>query len=395
MKAIRSLFDKLEPNFEKGGKHAKFYPFFEAFYTFLFMPKDKTKKGPHVRDALDTKRYMSIVIIALKPCLLFGIFNTGYQARLAQGLPLDILSSLFIGLKVVLPLLIVTYAVGLGIEFIFAIIRGHDINEGFLVTGILYTLILPPEIPLWMAGVGIAFGVIIGKEVFGGSGRNFLNPALTARAFLFFTYPAFMSGDAVWTLISSAKGKLIDGFSGATPLAVAALSEQPTIASDAITNAGFTFQNLFLGLVPGSIGETSVLCVLIGAAILLITKIGSWRTMLGCVVGAFAMASIFNFISGPDSSPFLALAPHWHFVMGSFAFATVFMATDPVSSPHTENAKLYYGLCIGALGIIIRVINPAYPEGMMLAILLMNVFAPLFDHIVIQKRLKKRVPNVI
>jgi Na+-transporting NADH:ubiquinone oxidoreductase subunit B len=395
MNPIRKLFHNAQPHFHKGGKYAKYYPFFEAFETFLFMPSNKTKKGTHVRDALDTKRYMSIVILALKPVLLFGIYNTGLQAQLAAGLSTDIMTCLWVGVQVVLPILIVTYAVGLGIEFAFAIVRGHEINEGFLVTGILYALILPPQLPLWMVGVGIAFGVIIGKEVFGGSGRNFLNPALTARAFLFFTYPAFMSGDQVWTYFAVAKDKLVDGFSGATALAVAAMAEQGTSAEQALIDAGFTLEKLFLGFVSGSIGETSTLCILLGAGLLLITKVGSWRTMLGCVIGAVGMTLILNQIAGPTVLPFLALGPQWHIVMGGFAFGAVFMATDPVSSPHTEAGKWPYGILIGALAIIIRVINPAYPEGMMLAILLMNIFAPLFDHMVIQRRLKKRIPNVI
>ena len=393
MKALKAWFDDLEKHFHKGGKHERFYPFFEAFYTFLFMPSTRTKKGPHVRDALDTKRYMSVVLFSLKPVLLFGIYNVGYQSQMALGAATDFLGCFLIGLKVVLPILIVSYSVGLGLEFLFAIIRGHEINEGFLVTGMLVALIMPPTIPLWMVGVGVAFGVIIGKEVFGGSGRNFLNPALTARAFLFFTYPAHMSGDAVWTYLGSAKEKVVDSFSGATALAVAALTPVSADVHDALMQAGYSLKDLFWGLVPGSIGETSVFCVLLGAVILLVTRVGSWRTMLGSLIGAVGMAWIFNVFSGPENSAFLHLTPVWHLFMGSFAFATVFMATDPVSSPHLEGSKFVYGLLIGVMGIIIRVANPAYPEGWMLAILLLNVFAPLIDHIVLQSQLKKRIPN--
>lgn len=394
MKVIITIFERAKANFHHGGKYEKWYPLFEAFQTFLYLPKILTKKGPHVRDALDTKRYMSIVLFSLKPVLLFGIYNTGYQSQLAAGLSTDIVSSMIVGSLAVIPLLIVSYGVGLGIEFLSSILRGHEVNEGFLVTGMLYALILPPDIPLWMAAVGIAFGVVIGKEVFGGSGRNFLNPALTARAFLFFTYPAYMSGDAVWTYMTVAKDQLIDGFSGATALAVAAATKTGS-AADALIDAGFTIQKLTIGLVPGSVGETSVIAVALGAILLLVTRVGSWRTMLGCILGLVGTIMMFNAFAGPNNIPYMQLGPVWHIVMGGFAFGAVFMATDPVSSPHTEGAKLWYGILIGFLAAVIRVINPAYPEGMMLAILLMNVFAPLFDHIVIQKRLKKRIPNVI
>jgi len=395
MKFVIEIFEKNEKHFVKGGKYEKFFPFFEAMQTFVYLPQKVTKKGPHVRDSLDTKRYMSIVIISLIPCLLFGIYNTGLQSQLAAGLATDLVSNVLVGLKVVIPLLMISYGVGLGLEFLFALIRGHEINEGFLVTGILYALILPPEIPLWMAAVGIAFGVIIGKEVFGGSGRNFLNPALTARAFLFFTYPAYMSGEKVWTFISVSKERLVDGFSGATALAVAASVELPQNVHNVLVDSGFTLKNLFIGYVPGSVGETSVIAILIGAAILLITRVGSWRTMLGCLVGGVGFSMLLNVLSGPSNIPLLTLSPVWHLCMGGFAFGAVFMATDPVSSPHLESSKFIYGLLIGCLAIIIRCINPAYPEGMMLAILLMNVFAPFIDHFYIQSKLKKRIPNAV
>jgi Na+-transporting NADH:ubiquinone oxidoreductase subunit B len=394
MKFIADLVDRLEKNFEKGSRYEKLYPAFEAFQSFLFLPKLLTKKGPHVRDALDTKRYMSIVILSLKPALIFGIFNAGYQAHLAAGQSLDLLPVMITGLKAVIPLVIVSYAVGLAWEFLGAVIRGHEINEGFLVTGLLFPLTLPPTMPLWQAAVGITFGVIIGKEVFGGTGRNFLNPALTARAFLFFAYPARISGE-VWTKLVVPKDQLVDGYSGATSLAVAAAQTGGADVHQVLINAGFTWQKLFIGLVPGSIGETSVICALIGAFILLITKVGSWRTMLGGVIGMVFMSTVFNLFAGPEALPILSLAPQWHLVMGSFAFAIVFMATDPVSSPHLEKSRFIYGVGIGMMGVIIRCINPAYPEGWMLAILLMNVFAPYIDHIVLQSRLKKRIPNVI
>jgi len=394
MKFLKDLFNEQEHKFEKGGALQKWYPLYEAFYSFLFSTKLTTKSKVHVRDSLDTKRYMSIVLLALKPVLAFGIFNAGYQAHKAVGLSLDFIPVMITGAKLVLPLVIVSYGVGLAIEFLSCIIRGHEVNEGFLVTGMLYPLTLPVTIPLWQAAVGIAFGVIVGKEVFGGSGRNFLNPALTARAFVFFTYPAQISGE-VWTKLLGTKEQLVDGWSGATALAVAAASDSVATVEQNLLDAGYTVKDMFIGLVPGSIGETSVLFILMGAFILLVTGVGSWRTMLGCLAGAVSMNLVFNFFAGADTIGFLGLGPEWHLTMGGFAFATVFMATDPVSSPALPSSRLFYGFCIGVLGMIIRVANPAYPEGWMLAILLMNVFAPLIDHVVLQKKVKKRLPNVI
>jgi Na+-transporting NADH:ubiquinone oxidoreductase subunit B len=394
MKFLVDLLNKQEKLFEKGAKFEKLYPLFEAGYSFLLSTKAVAKGRVHVRDALDTKRYMSIVITAIMPCLFFGIYNTGYQAHKAAGLSLDLLPVILTGLGYVLPLVIVSYVFGLLCEFIFCIVRGHEVNEGFLVTGLLYPLILPPDIPLWMAAVGIIFGVVIGKEVFGGTGRNFLNPALTARAFVFFTYPAYISGE-VWTAITVTKDKLVDGFSGATALAVAAATTGTENVHDALIDAGFTFNNLFFGLVPGSVGETSALMAIIGAVLLLVTGVGSWRTMVGGVVGVFIMSGILMALSTENTLPMFMLSPVWHLVMGGFAFGIVFMATDPVSSPALEESKWVYGILIGVLAVIIRTVNPAYPEGMMLAILLMNVFAPLIDHVFVQKRVKKRIPNVI
>jgi len=391
MKFIRDAFHKWEPHFEHGGKWSKWHPFFDAFYTFALSPRTVTKKGPHVRDALDSKRYMGIVVLALIPCLLFGMYNAGYQASLIEGTTPDFWTLFLTGALKVLPIVAVSYAVGLFWEFLFAIIRRHEVNEGFLVTGMLFPLILPATIPLWQVAVGITFGVIIGKEVFGGTGRNFLNPALTARAFLFFAYPAQISGD-VWI---AAKERVVDVYSGATALAVSASVKLPDSVTDALISHGFTWKKLFLGFVPGSIGETSVICVLIGAALLIVTGIGSWRTMVGCVVGLVATSALFNLLIPVGTVGALALPPEWHLVMGGFAFGAVFMATDPVSSPSLKSSKWVYGILIGALTVIIRAINPAYPEGVMLSILLMNVFAPLIDHVFVKRQLRKRIPNVI
>ena len=391
MKFIRNAFHKWEPHFENGGKWSKWHPFFDAFYTFLLSPRTVTQKRPHVRDALDSKRYMGIVILALIPCLLFGIYNAGYQASLIEGTTPGFWEIVFSGALKVLPIVAVSYGVGLFWEFLFAIIRRHEVNEGFLVTGMLFPLILPATIPLWQVAAGITFGVIIGKEVFGGTGRNFLNPALTARAFLFFAYPAQMSGN-VWI---AAKEKVVDVYSGATALSVSAAVKLPESVTDALVSHGFTWKKLFMGFVPGSIGETSVICILIGAFILIVTGIGSWRTMVGCVLGLIATSALFNSLTSVGTVGALALPAHWHLVMGGFAFGAVFMATDPVSSPSLNASKWVYGLLIGALTVIIRVINPAYPEGVMLSILLMNVFAPLIDHVFVKRQLRKRIPNVI
>tara|TARA_B100000131_G_scaffold296296_2_gene313995 strand:- start:979 stop:2166 length:1188 start_codon:yes stop_codon:yes gene_type:complete len=394
IKQLANFLNDQEKHFVKGGKFEKFYPLYEAGASFLFSVKETTQSNVHIRDSLDTKRFMTMVMMALTPCIVFGIYNSGYQAHKAVGLSLDLIPVLLTGAKLVLPLILVSYAVGGTIELLFAIIRKHEINEGFLVTGILYPLTLPATLPLWQAAVGIAFGVVIGKEVFGGSGRNFLNPALTARAFVFFTYPAYISGE-VWTSLLKGKDHIIDGWSGATALAVAAATEAPIKASEALTNAGFSLEKSIIGLIPGSIGETSVILIIFGAVFLIMTGVGSWRTMVGSVIGATLMTLILNLIAGPSSNPFLGLSPIWQMSIGSFAFATVFMATDPVSSPSLEISRFIYGFLIGVLGIIIRVINPAYPEGWMLAILLMNVFAPLIDHVVISMKTKKRIPNVV
>ena len=383
MKFLEDQIKKIGKLFGKGKPLEKFYPFYEAIDTFLLTPGKRTTKAPFVRDAIDLKRVMISVVIALIPCILMGIYNTGYQIQIAKGHIPTLGECFWLGSLKVLPIIIVTYAVGGFWEGLFSVIRKHEINEGFLVTGILYALILPPTIPLWQVAVGISFGIVIGKEIFGGTGMNVLNPALTARAFVFFAYPAQMSGDAVWAAV--------DGFSQATPLAVVAIAEKGSSAVVAITNAGYTFRDVFLGFIPGSIGETSTLACLIGLAFLLVTRIASWRVVVGCSLGLIAMSTVFFIFKGENSMAFFSLPPYWHMALGGFAFGSIFMATDPVSSSATETGKWIYGILIGILVVLIRMINPAYPEGVMLAILFMNVFAPLIDHFVVQQNIKRRL----
>jgi len=381
MSGLRGYIDKIKPHFEKGGKFEKLQSTFEAFETLLFVPNKVTTQGTHIRDAMDMKRTMIIVVIALVPTILFGMWNAGYQHHLAVNPeePLTILQSFWIGFKLVFPIIVVSYVTGLAIEFLFAQIRGHEVNEGFLVSGMLIPLVLPVDVPLWMVVVATAFAVIIGKEVFGGTGMNILNPALTARAFLFFAYPAYMSGNEVW-IHGLMKGEgVVDGFSGATPLAQAAEGNVEAMPS---------VQDAFLGFIPGSIGETSTLAVLIGAAILLYTGVGSWRILFSTIAGGLVMGFIFNAFAVNE---FMSIPAWQHLFLGGFAFGAVFMATDPVSAAQTRKGKYIYGFLIGLLAILIRVVNPAYPEGVMLAILLMNVFAPLIDHYVIEGNIKKRM----
>jgi Na+-transporting NADH:ubiquinone oxidoreductase subunit B len=334
---------------------------------------------------------MITVVFALFPAILVGMYNIGYQAALAKGMTPQLWPCLWEGFLTMLPVIIVTYAVGLFWEILFAIVRKHELNEGFFVTGILFVLILPPTIPLWQVAVAITFGVIIGKEVFGGTGMNIFNPALTARAFLFFTYPGKISGDKVWTAVDTVKDKLIDGYSGATPLLVASSSERGESAVQAVQAANFSFSDMFLGLIPGSMGETSTLAILIGAAILLLTGVGSWRIMLAVAAGGVGTAFLMNLAAGTGAPGVFSLPPHYHLVMGGFAFGAVFMATDPVSAAGTNTGKWIYGIMIGILAILIRAVNPAYPEGMMLAILFMNVFAPLIDFYVIKANINRRL----
>lgn len=374
--------DKVKPSFEKGGKLEKFYPAFNAFETFLFVP-DLTApaRGAHIRDAIDLKRTMILVVLSLVPCLLFGIWNVGYQHYKALGMAdIYIADSFLFGFKKVLPLVIVSYATGLTVEFIFAIIRKHTINEGFLVSGMLIPLVMPVDVPLWMVAVSTIFAIIIGKEVFGGTGMNILNPALTARAFLFFAYPTKISGDEVWINTSVREGQaLVDGFSGATPLGDAAAGHADKIPG---------IWESFIGIIPGSIGETSTLACLVGAAILLYTGIGSWRIMLSVFIGGYLMALIFNLFG---LTTLMQITPLHHLVLGGFAFGAIFMATDPVSAAHTNTGKYIYGFLIGMFAILFRVFNPAYPEGMMLAILFMNVMAPLIDHYVVAANIQRRI----
>ncbi|MFP4018224.1 MAG: NADH:ubiquinone reductase (Na(+)-transporting) subunit B [Bacteroidales bacterium] len=379
MKSLRKFVDNIKPHFEKGGKFEKFSRTFEAFETFLFVPNTTTSQGSHIRDAKDMKRTMSIVVLSLVPALLFGIWNVGHQHFLATGQE-GTTGELFLeGLKLVLPIIVVAYVTGLAIEFLFAQIRDHEVNEGFLVSGMLIPLVVPVDVPLWMVATATAFAVIFGKEVFGGTGMNILNPALTARAFLFFAYPAYMSGNEVWTHGLINGENIVDGFSGATPLAMASegnVENMPAIS------------DMFFGTIPGSIGETSVIAILLGAFILLYTGIGSWRIMLSTVVGALVMGFLLNTFA---VNPFMEIPAWQHLIMGGFAFGAVFMATDPVTAAQTIRGKYIYGFLIGFLAILIRVVNPAYPEGVMLAILLMNVFAPLIDHYVMEGNIKRRL----
>lgn len=394
---LRAFLDKQAKRFEKGGKLEKLHVLYEALDTFLYTTGKVTRGASHVRDALDLKRMMSLVIVALIPCILMALYNTGYQANLAiaggaeaagwraaaiQALgvgfsPHSVLACMLHGAFYFIPVLVVSYFVGGNIEVLFALIRKHEINEGFLVTGMLFPLILPPTIPLWQVALGIAFGVFIGKEVFGGTGMNVLNPALTARAFLFFAYPAQISGDDVWVAV--------DGYSGATWLAETALAGKEALAE------GLSWMDAFLGFIPGSMGETSTLACLLGAILLIVTQVGSWRTMLGVTVGTLLASLLLNSLAPYVANPAFDVPFWWHIVLGGWAFGTVFMATDPVSSPFTGRGKLIYGFCIGVLVVLIRVVNPAYPEGMMLAILLMNVFAALIDHFVVQANIKRRL----
>lgn len=396
MKVVENLLEKIRTPFEKGGKLEKLYPMYDAIDTFAFVPDHTTKKGAHIRDSIDMKRTMFLVIVALIPCLLFGIYNTGFQHFLALQEEASFMDMIVFGLWKVIPLIIVSYGVGLGVEFIFCIIKGHSIQEGFLVSGMLIPLIMPMDVPLWMVAIATAFAVLIAKEVFGGTGMNILNVALTARAFLFFAYPTMMSGNKVW--VNAEGGTVVDGFTGETLLgqAISRGADFYDTAGVAYASVSDSFMASFLGFIPGSVGETSTLAILIGAAILLWTGVASWRIMLSAVIGGAVMGLIFN-ILGPQVSPdnLYLQVPWWHqLVMGGFMFGVVFMATDPVSAAQTFKGKIIYGFLIGILGILIRVANPAYPEGIMLAILFMNVMAPTIDHYVIQGNINKRLKRL-
>ncbi|PCJ46071.1 MAG: NADH:ubiquinone reductase (Na(+)-transporting) subunit B [Moraxellaceae bacterium] len=399
---LRALLDKIEPNFEKGGKYEKYYPLFEMFDTFVYSPSAVTHSGSHVRDGIDLKRIMILVWMCTFPAMFFGMYNVGFQAlthiassgvmpegdwhyffigMFSSYSPASLWDCFVYGAVYFLPIYIVTFAVGIFWEMVFAVRRGHEINEGFFVTSILFALICPPTIPLWQVALGISFGVVIGKEVFGGTGKNFLNPALAGRAFLFFAYPAQMSGDTVWTAV--------DGFSGATALSVAASNGVEGLAGlPTASGVAFTWFDAFLGNMQGSIGEVSTLAILIGGGFLVMTKIASWRIVAGVTVGTAVVGLFFNSIE--STNPMFAVPFYWHYVLGGWAFGTFFMATDPVSASMTNVGKWVFGILIGGMVMMIRLVNPAFPEGMMLAILFGNLFAPLIDHFVIQANIKRR-----
>ncbi len=397
VKFLENILHKMEPNFVKGAKYEKWNPLFETIATFAFTPKLVTTKGAHIRDGVDLKRTMMMVIIALIPCLLFGIYNTGHWQMVAElgnrNLPYweNGLDKFWNGSLIVLPLIVVSYGVGLGIEFLFGMLRGHSLHEGFLVSGMLIPLTMPADVPLWMVGVATAFAVIIGKEIFGGTGMNIINVALTARAFLFFAYPTSMSGDKVW--MAGTETTKVDGFTGSTALGDLAtfMSDKPVFQNLNGFTSEYTLSESFIGMIPGSIGETSTLACLIGAGILLITGVGSLRIMASFFVGGLAMGLLLNLMGG---NPYFELPAIYHLVIGSFAFGAIFMATDPVSAAQTAKGKLVYGFLGGLLAILIRVLNPAYPEGVMLAILFMNISAPIIDYYVIQGNINRRLKRI-
>lgn len=397
---LRSTLDKLEPQFKPGGRYENWYALYEAVDTIFYSPNHVTRSSAHVRDGVDLKRIMITVWFATFPAMFYGMWNLGFQANGAMtelgvsglegwrgsvmtavaGYDAGSVWSCFLyGALHFLPLYLVTFVVGGFWEVLFAMKRGHEVNEGFFVTSVLFALTLPPDLPLWQAALGISFGVVIGKEVFGGTGKNFLNPALTGRAFLYFAYPAQLSGDAVWTAV--------DGYSGATPLGIVAAEGMPALTQSV------TWMEAFIGSIPGSIGETSTLMVMLGGAVLLLTRIASWRVVAGCFVGMIAFSTLLNTV-GSDSNPAFAMPWYWHMVVGSFAFGAFFMATDPVSAAMTNRGRWAYGILIGVMCVLIRVVNPAFPEGMMLAILFANLFAPLFDHFVVQANVKRRLARV-
>ena len=378
---LRKLVDKIKPTFEKGGKLGFLHSTFDAFETFLFVPNTVTKRGAHVRDCVDLKRVMIMVVLALVPAMLFGIWNVGYQHSAAFGLDWGFWQIVGHGLIKVLPLYIVAYVVGLAIEFVSAQIKGHEVNEGYLVSGMLIPLIVPVDVPLWMLAVAVAFAVIIGKEVFGGTGMNIWNPALLTRAFLFFSYPSNMSGDIVWVSgLGAESAQIVDGFTGATPLASASI--------EGLQASGYSVCDMIIGTIPGSVGETSVIAILLGAALLLWTGVASWKIMFSSILGGLAIGYLGYALGSTD------LPGYYQLIMGGFLFGTVFMATDPVTSAQTEKGKWIYGFLVGALAVVVRIWNPGYPEGMMLAILLMNTFAPLIDHYVIEGSIKRRNKKV-
>ena len=387
MNFLRNILKQSGKLFEEGKPLSWAYPVWEATDTILFSTDKQTSSGPHVRDNMDIKRVMISVVIALIPCYLFGAYNIGYLNALATDVSRSLIDNFIFGMSYVLPVLIVTFVSGAICELSFAIIRKHEVNEGFLVTCALIPLTMPPDVPLWQVFIGTAFGIIIGKEIFGGVGTNIFNPALTARAFMYFAFPTKMSGDKIWAVGP-------DGYTGATALAIPANPTEYDTASNLLnqsTQFDFSLWNMFWGLIPGSIGETNKLIILIGAAFLIYIGIASWRTMLASVIGLVFTASIFNLLSGYSTNAMLTITPLEHLLIGSFLFGVVFMATEPVTSAHTEKGKWIYGFMIGVLTVLIRSINPAYPEGVMLAILIMNMFGPLIDYYVVQSNINMRI----
>ena len=396
--SLRSYFNSLEPHFEKGGKFEKYYPIFEMVETIFFTSNTVTKVAPHARSFVDMKRVMTYVVISTIPCILWALYNTGLQTNSVLGTmgveaqsgwrisllqfiglgidPESLISNVFHGLLYFLPIYLTTLIAGGICEVTFATIRGHEVNEGFLVSSMLFALTLPASTPLWQVALGIAFGVVVGKEVFGGTGKNFLNPALTGRAFLYFAYPAYMSGDSIWTPV--------DGYSGATSLGIAAAE-----GYESLSNYGITWTDAFLGTIQGSLGETSTLACAIGLVFLLLTKIANYRMVIGCLLGMIIFSSFLNWV-GSDTNPMFSMPWYWHLVIGSYAFGLVFMVTEPVSGSHTNLGRYIYGALIGFMVVMIRVLNPAFPEGMMLAILFGNIFAPLIDHFVVMANIKRR-----
>ena len=396
---MRKFLDSIEHHFQEGGKLQNYYALYEVFDTFLYSPSSTTRSTAHVRDGVDLKRIMITVWLATFPAMFYGMYNLGFQANtiLESGVgtisswhwpliswlgatdPNSLLDCFIFGAIYFLPIYIVTFLVGITWEVLFAIKRGHEVNEGFFVTSVLFALTCPPDIPLWQVAMGISFGVVIGKEVFGGTGKNFLNPALTGRAFLYFAYPAQISGDAVWTAV--------DGYTGATALSIAASDGMAAL------QAQMSWMDTFLGNIHGSIGETSTLAILLGGVLMLYTRVAAWRIVLGVFLGMFALSSLFNLV-GSDSNPAFAMPWYWHLTVGGFAFGMIFMATDPVSAAMTNVGKIWFGVLIGVMTVLIRVVNPAFPEGIMLAILFANLFAPLIDHFVVQANIKRRLARV-
>ena len=392
MNIVKKFFDSQRRHFVGDGRLHRWFPFFEAMET-VFLASDRvTEQPPHTRDSLDVKRYMALVIFALLPHLFFGIFNAGYQSQLAAGQSLSLIPVVIRGLWIVMPLVIVSYVVGFSWEVLFAVVRKHEISEGLFVSAMLFPLILPPTLPLWQAALGISFGIVIGKEIFGGTGRNFLNPALTGRAFLYFAYPAQNSGD-VWTAVGTGTATAIDSLTGATPLAIAAVTETG-IVEQVLMDKGYTLSKLFFGLYPDSIGASSTFLCIIGGTFLMLIGVASYRIIFGDIIGMLFMGFLLNLIATPNAMPYFSLNPFYHLLIGGSAFGIAYMTTDPVSAPDINGARWIYGFFIGALTVLIRVFNPAFPEGIMLAILFMNIFAPLLDHIAIRIRLSRRVPNV-